>query len=178
VAPTATARGDWNYTLLPERPSSIAEDTTDDATAALSPSDRAWLVHPTLTGFPPREWDELISRLTLPRHTQREADLHHQRGGPRRVAPGTGRHPALTLADRVLITVLHQRLSLSQAALAELFQVTPMTANRAIRQIRPLLDQIGHTITPTEKRLYSVADLTTFSARTGIISLPKTRSAC
>jgi hypothetical protein len=133
---------------------------------------------PHLDGLPPREWNELISRLTLPRHTQREADLHRQRGGPRRVAPGTGRHPGLTLTDRVLITVLHQRFRLPQAVLAELFQVTHMTANRAIRQIRPLLDQIGHTITPTEKHLYSMADLTAYAARTGIISPPQAKSAC
>lgn len=171
--------GDWNYTLLPKRPATIAEDTTDNAAeAAPSPGDRAWLRHPALTGLPPREWNELISRLTLPRHTQREADLHRQRGGPRRVAPGTGRHPALTLTDRVLITVLHQRFRLPQAVLAELFQVTHMTANRAIRQIRPLLDQIGHTITPTEQHLYSVTDLTAYAARAGIISPPQAKTAC
>ena len=41
-----------------------------------------------------------------------------------------------------------------------------MTANRAIRQIRPLLDQAGYTITPTQKRLYSAADLTAYALST------------
>jgi hypothetical protein len=167
--------GDWNYTLLPTRPAAAIH------TAATAPpprqDDLAWLSHPTLTGLPQREWDQLLGRLALLRHDQREADLHHQRGGPRKAAAGTGRHPRLTLSERLLITVLHQRLGLPQAVLAELFPVTLMTANRAIRQIRPLLDQAGYTITPVGKRLYSAADLTAYAISTG--ALPQEiNSAC
>lgn len=41
-----------------------------------------------------------------------------------------------------------------------------MTANRAIR---PLLDQLGHTITPTNKRLYSAAEVTSYAAGTFLV---------
>jgi transposase len=157
-------RGDWNYTLLPAWPTAITGPTT---TAASPRRDgQAWLTHPALTGLAHREWDQLIDRLVLLRHDQREADLHHQRGGPRKVAAGTGRHPCLTLTERLLITVLNHRLGLPQAVLADLFQVTLMTANRAIRQIRPLLDQAGYTITPIQKRLYSAADLIAYAFET------------
>jgi hypothetical protein len=72
---------------------------------------------------------------------------------------------------------LDHRLGLPQAVLAELFPVTLMTANRAIRQIRPLLDQAGYTITPAGKRLYSAADLTAYAISTG--ALPQQiNSAC
>jgi hypothetical protein len=140
--------------------------------------EQAWLTHPVVTGLSTQDWDALINRLTGPRHDQREADLHRQRGGPRRVAAGTGRHPALTLAERVLATVLHHRFGMPQIAIAELFGVTLMTANRAIRQIDPLLDQVGQVITPATKRLYSVAELTAFVTTTGIITTPKIESAC
>jgi hypothetical protein len=163
--------GDWNYTLLPARPTAATE-TIIEATATTPPrgrDDHDWLTHPTLTGLPQREWGQLIDRLTVLRHAQREADLHHQRGGPRKVAAGTGRHSSLTLPERLLITVLHHRLGLPQAVLADLFKVTLMTANRAIRQIRPLLEQAGYTITPAHKRLYSAADLTAYAISTAAI---------
>jgi hypothetical protein len=170
--------GEWNYTLLPAWPTTT-DPTIDPATAAPSSwqGDLTWLTHPALTGLPQREWDHLIDQLTVLRHDQREADLHHQRGGPRKVAPGTGRRPSLTLPERLMITVLHHRLGLPQAVLADQFQVTLMTANRAIRQIRPLLDQTGHTITPARKRLHTAADLTAYAISTGAIT-PKTNSAC
>ncbi|MEV8639458.1 ISAzo13 family transposase [Streptosporangium sp. NPDC051023] len=159
--------GEWNYTLLP----AWAPITTDPAATTASPrrdrrDDRAWLAYPALTGLAQREWDQLIDQLTLLRHDQREADLHCQRGGPRKVAAGTGRHPCLTLTERLLITVLHHRLGLPQAVLADLFQVTLMTANRAIRQIRPLLKQVDYIITPIQKRLYTAADLTAYALST------------
>lgn len=52
-----------------------------------------------------------------------------------------------------------------------------MTANRAIRQIRPLLEQVGYTITPAPKRLYSAADLITYAMSTGAVT-NKINSAC
>ncbi len=48
---------------------------------------------------------------------QRETSLDTRRGHrPRLAAPGTGRRPVLTLADRVLATILHQCLALPQVA--------------------------------------------------------------
>ncbi|MEU7897400.1 hypothetical protein AB0B45_31630 [Nonomuraea sp. NPDC049152] len=43
-----------------------------------------------------------------------------------------------------------------------------MATNRAIRQIRPLLEA-GYTSTPAHKRLYSAADLTAYAISTGAI---------
>jgi hypothetical protein len=45
-----------------------------------------------------------------------------------------------------------------------------MTANRAIRQIQPLLDQTSHTITPAHKRLHIAADLMASAISTGAIT--------
>jgi len=70
-----------------------------------------------------------------------------------RVAPGTGRRPVLTLADRLLATVLHQRLALPQVAFAALFGIRPETINKRIRDIRQLVDQAGYAIEPGSHRL-------------------------
>ena len=73
-------------------------------------------------------------------HQQREAGLDKHRGHrPRLIAPGVGR-PVLTLADRLLATILHQRLSLPQVTIAALLRVRPETINKRIRDIRQLLD--------------------------------------
>ena len=52
-----------------------------------------------------------------------------------------------------------------------------MTVSRAIRQISPLLDQIGHTTPPATTRLYSAADLTALATSTGITPTPQTKPA-
>jgi hypothetical protein len=162
--------GDWNYTLSPHHQPHHSEPSPETAGSPVHPpsrsdrSDRAWLLHPGLTGQSPAQWDELLDRLSIACHTQREADLHRQRGRPRRVAAGTGRRPVLTLADRVLATTLHQRFQLPQTVIAGLFETTPITVSRAIRQVTQLFHQIGHTTPPANQRLYSVADLTTLAS--------------
>jgi len=88
----------------------------------------AWLCHPALTGLPAQEWDSLIAALMSLHDQQRETSLDKRRGHrPRLAAPGTGRRPVLTLADRLLATALHQRLGLPQVAIAVLFAVRPET---------------------------------------------------
>ena len=88
---------------------------------------------------------------------QRETSLDKRRGHrPRRTAPGTGRRPVLTLADRLLATVLHQRLALPQVAIAALFSVRPETINKRIRDIRQLLNQAGYAIQPGPHQLASL----------------------
>lgn len=85
---------------------------------------------------------------------QREADLDTRRGHrPRLTAPGTGRRPVLTLADRLLATILHQRLALPQVAIATLFGVRAETINKRIRDIRQLLQQARYTIQPGPRPL-------------------------
>ncbi len=93
-------------------------------------------------------------------------------------APGTGRRPVLTLADRLLATLLHQRLALPQVAIATLFRVRPETINKHIRDIRQLLGQAGHGIQPGPHRLASLEDLSTPATAEGIITASEIKTAC
>ena len=111
---------------------------------------------------------------------QREASLDKRRGHRPRIkaGPGTGRRPVLTLADRLLATVLHYRLALPQVAVAALFGVRPETVNKRIRDIRQLLDQTGHAIQPGPHRLASLDDLYQLARSTGIAVQPEIKTAC
>lgn len=168
--------GDWNYTLRPE--------AYDPAAGAPHPFDRpstdlAWLCHPELTGLPEQEWDALITTLITLHDQQREAGLDKRRGHrPRLTAPGTGRRPVLTFADRLLATVLHQRLALPQVAIASLFRVRPETINKRIRDVRQLLEQAGHAIQPGPHRLASLDDLYRLAITAGIMIPSETKTAC
>jgi transposase len=169
--------GDWNYTLRPETYDaevSTAPDPFDQPGPGL-----AWLVDPALTGMPAQEWDALISDLMTLHDQQREASLDKRRGHrPRLAAPGTGRRPVLTLADRLLATILHQRLALPQVAIAALFSVRPETINKRIRDIRQLLHQAGHAIQPGPHRLARLEDLYNLAAAEKITLPPEIKTAC
>ena len=168
--------GDWNYTLHPH--------DYDQAAGVPDPFDRpspglAWLCHPALTGLPPEHWDALITTLMTLHDQQRETSLDKRRGHrPRQIAPGTGRRPVLTLADRLLATVLYQRLALPQVTIAALFGVRPETINKRIGTIRQLLDQAGHTIQPGPRRLASLDDLYELATAADIIIQPQVKTAC
>jgi Rhodopirellula transposase DDE domain len=168
--------GDWNYTLHPK--------AYDQAGGAPDPFDQpspglAWLCHPALTGLSAQDWDTLIAALMTLHGQQREADLDARRGHrPRLAAPGAGRRPVLTLADRLLAAILHQRLALPQVAIAALFSVRPETTSKRIRETRQLLDQAGHVIQPGPHRLASLDDLTSFASAQGITAPPEIKTAC
>jgi hypothetical protein len=168
--------GDWNYTLQPE--------DYDQAAGAPDPFDQpspdlAWLCHPALTGLPFQDWDALITTLMALHDQQRETSLDKRRGHrPRLTAPGTGRRPVRTLADRLLATVLHQRLALPQVAIAALLGVRPETINRRIRDIRQLLEQAGYAIQPSPHKLTSLDDLYKLAIAAGIVISPGTKTAC
>ena len=168
--------GDWNYTLRPE--------AYDQDAGTPEPFDQpspglAWLCRPALTGLPAAEWDALTAALMTLHDQQREASLDKRRGHrPRLTAPGTGRRPALTLADRLLAAILHYRLALPQVAIAALFGVRPETVNKRIRDIRQLLDQAGHTIQPSPHRLASLDDLYKLARSTDIAIQPEIKTAC
>jgi transposase len=168
--------GDWNYTLHPEAYQHI--NTAPDPFDQPSP-DLAWLRHPALTGLPAQQWDALITTLLTLHDQQREASLDKRRGHrPRLTAPGTGRRPVLTLADRLLATTLHQRLALPQTAVAALFTVRPETINRHIREIRQLLPHAGHTIQPGPHRLATLDDLYRLATAEGITIPTDAKTAC
>ncbi len=168
--------GDWNYTLRPQAYDQV--NTAPDPFDQPSP-DLAWLCHPALTGLPAQQWDALIATLMTLHGQQREASLDKRRGHrPRLAAPGTGRRPVLTLADRLLATLLHHRLALPQAAIAPLFSVRPETINKRIRDIRQLLEQAGYVIQPGPHRLASLDDLCSLAAAESIMIPPQINTAC
>lgn len=167
--------GDWNYTLRPEVYAQVSD--APDPFDQPSP-DLTWLCHPALTGMPIQEWDALITTLTALHEDQREAHLDQRRGHrPRLAAPGTGRRPMLTLADRLLAAVLHHRLGLRQVAIARLFSVTPETINRRIRDIRQLLGTAGHTIHRADHQLTTLEHLYDHASAAGITAPSKIKTA-
>ena len=167
--------GDWNYTLRPEPPAPIPDPVPFDE---VSPQ-WAWLRHPTLTGMDTKAFDALVGELAVAHAGQREGQLDRRRGGrPRTVGgPTTGRPPALTLGDRLLATVLHQRMGLPQVAIAALLGVRPETINRRIRDIRQLLTTTGHTIPPADQHLTSLDDLHSLTTAAGINQPEKIKTA-
>ena len=157
--------GDWNYTIHPHL------IPTPPATSAAEPSrldagvpDRIMLSHPALTGMSRRHLDHLIAELAGPQEAQREQARHQRRGTERRRAAGAGPHPRLTNADRILATVLYLRRLCTQAVLGELFAVDRSRVTEAIREIRPLLEEHGHAITPATARFPAPGDLIAFLA--------------
>ena len=167
---------DLDYTLRPE---AYDQDTGAPYPPGRPSPDLAWLCHPALTGLTAPQWDALIATLMMLHGQQREASLDKRRGHrPRLIAPGVGRRPVLTLADRLLATFLHQRLALPQVAIAALLSVRPETINKRIRDIRQLLDQAGHAIQPGPHRLASLDDLYSLAAARGITVTPEIKTAC
>ena len=170
--------GDWNYTLHPRehgdweyatRPRGHGQPVSDPDPFDQPSPGLAWLCHPALTGMPAAGWDALIATLMTLHDHQREASLDRRRGHrPRQAAPGTGRRPVLTLADRLLAAVLHYRLGLSQVAIAALLGVRPETVSKRLRDIRQLLDQAGTTIQPGPQRLENLEELYDLARSSGI----------
>jgi Rhodopirellula transposase DDE domain len=166
--------GDWNYTLRPQHP------TPQPAQPAPRPpardGTRAHWAHPALTGMTTTAWDQLIQALTTPYQTQRDIRLYLHRGGPPTRKPAGGHPHTLTLADKVLITVLRQRYRTPQPVLAELFGVATRTIATAEHHILPLLHQHGHTTEPADTPLKTHADLTAHATAHGIDLTPKPAS--
>jgi hypothetical protein len=170
--------GDWNYTLRPRehgdweytiRPRGHGQPASDPDPFDQPSPGLAWLCRPALTGMPAAEWDALITTLMTLHDHQREASLDKRRGHrPRQAAPGAGRRPALTLADRLLAAILHYRLSLPQVAIATLLSVRPETVSKRLRDIRQLLDQAGTTIQPGPQHLATLQDLYDLARSTDI----------
>jgi transposase len=169
--------GDWNYCLHPD--TGQARGPAEPGPQAPAGWDRATLAHPALTGLPRNDLDDLAAALAGPWSTQREQDRHQRRGSDRQRAPGAGPPPKLTLADRVLATLLHQHLALPCPLLAQLLGVNRTTISRAIQQTRPLLDQHGlATARQPAARLHTLAGISAYAARHGIITQLESKSAC
>ncbi len=169
--------GDWNYTLR-SGPYDQIPIAAPDPSGQPSPG-LGWLRHPALTGLSPQRWDALTATVMTLSYQQRETTLGERRGHrPRLRAPGAGRRPVLTLADRLLATILHQRYALPHVAAAALFTVTPDTISLRIRETGQLLDYAGHTIQPSTRRLATLNDLRNLAATEGIAIPPQSNTAC
>ncbi|MEV3933069.1 transposase family protein, partial [Streptomyces sp. NPDC049944] len=81
------------------------------------------------------------------------------------------------LVDRLLATLLYERLGLPQVAIARLFAVAPQTINRRIRKTHQLLDEIGHINAPAEHRLATLDDLADLATQLGITPPPEIKTA-
>jgi hypothetical protein len=171
--------GDWNYTLHHQQLATPTTAATTAATTARPPRrDSTGWAAPPLTGMSPSDWNQLTTALTVPYTAYREAQLHVQRGGPCWRKPAGGHPPALTLEEKILVTVLRTRFGTPQHALAELFGVVTGTISHAQRQIKPLLEQGKHTIKPGPARLRNLAELTAYAAAHGITLTPGAKAAC
>jgi transposase len=137
--------GDWNYTLYPTAQAAAAPACPTD------PVDDQWHRAPTLpelTGMTALELDTLITQLADLRQAQREERARNHPADDARHKPRTGRPPTFLFPDRVVATLLHLRLGLSDDTLARLLQTSPTTIYRVIKETRQLLEQHGHTIEP------------------------------
>ncbi|MFF9221639.1 ISAzo13 family transposase [Streptomyces viridosporus] len=159
--------GDWNYTLHPAEHHPLPPDRlrrnrpSADGSHSLMPDD---LRHPELTGMSRRQLNNLIDTLLPGLEERREQARHAARGGPRRVARGTGRKPTLTPADQILVTVLYLRKLALQELLGQLFNTTAVTISRAVKDVRPLLDTRGVCIPASTARFRTPADIARFLA--------------
>jgi transcriptional antiterminator len=95
-----------------------------------------------------RDLRTLTTTLQALHHTRIEAAprAHRLDGQPH--APRHGRPANLAITHRVLITVLHLRLSLSHNTLAHLFGCSRSTIRRVITETREHLNDNGTTIEP------------------------------
>jgi len=168
---------DWNYTLRPQPGHPPA------ATAPAPPGrprpDLAWLAHPAITGLPARALDALTAALTGPAAQLREAGLNRRRGyRPRQLAPGTGRRPRLTLTDKLIAAILHDRHGLPHKAIAALLGIRHEDTCRHVGDIRLLLRQTGHTIEPSTTKLATLDDLYRYAAESAITKPAEIKTAC
>jgi transposase len=169
--------GEWNYTVHP-RPAKPADPT--GPTAGPEPAfSRDALSHPALTGMTRTALTELTAVLDADWQALREQDQNTRRdGGERRRAPGGGRKAKLDLTNRVLATVLQQRLALPPSVLARLFTVSKDTIRHATNETRQLMDQHGHTPQPTAARLSTLAGLLVYAATHGVPLTAEIKPAC
>lgn len=157
--------GRWNYTLHPSGEHSHDQGGAGTGTGAHDTA-RAQalkiLAHPGLTGMSVNELDALAQQLAPAQAAQTAQRCYQQRGGRRRRAPGAGSRPLLSDRDRVLITVIYLRQICSQRVLSELLEINENSIGHAIAETRQLLDEHGHTITPTTLRFTTAHALAEF----------------
>ena len=129
---------------------------------------RAALSKRIFTGLQPRRLGKLIAGLAGAWTAAEEARLLERRGHDRMRAPGAGPDHDLPFTDRVIVTLVHLRLQLPHAALAELYRVDRSTVTRAVGEIRPLLAARGFAVPGRpDLRLRTLADVFAYAAAHG-----------
>jgi Rhodopirellula transposase DDE domain len=163
--------GEWNYTLLP------FPAAAPPPPPGPPPPDLAWLAHPAITGMTGTALDALTAELAGPAAALREAALDRRRGHRPRQQPGH-RRPRLTLTDRLIAVILHDRHGLPRNAIADLCQARPEDISRHTSGIRRLLHQAGHAIQPAPVTLATLDDLYRHATTAGITIPAKIKTAC
>src|ERR1700734_14481 len=163
--------GAWNYTMHPPAAAPPARPRTPPARAGDALT--AALNCPALTGLPRRELTGLVAALAPSWHAQQEALRYTWRGGPRRNPPGAHGHPRLDLAGQILVTLIHQHLSLPRHVIGWLTGTHPDTISKAITTISPLLARHKIRTAPAPAPLRTPAHLITYAAANSI-TLPPT----
>lgn len=102
--------------------------------------------HPALSGISRAHIGELLEELAPRWKAARESALRRRRGGDRRRAAGAGPKQRLVFVDRLLVTLVHLRLGLPHATLAELYGVDRSTVSNAVREVRALLAVRGFAV--------------------------------
>jgi transposase len=118
------------------------------------------LSDPALTGLSRADLHQLTERLASWQTAQAERITYQRRGGPRQAGARGGVFPQkISNHERVLLAVLYQRRLCTMDVLADLLDVSRSSIGNTIREIRPLLEQAGHTSTPAPTRSRSAAEL-------------------
>lgn len=131
---------------------------------------RAALSHPVLTGVGREHLGLVIEELADPWVARQESALRERRGGRDRLrAEGGGPNHRLPFTDRVIVTLVIMRFQLPHAALAVFYKVDRSTITRAVREIRPLLEQRGFAVPGRPGvRLRTLADVFAYAAAEGV----------
>jgi transposase len=126
------------------------------------------LSQPALTGMPRPDFQALIDRITVPyQPPSKNVGIANVAATGAQGARGGLFRQKITDADRILATVLAQRNLCDQRTLANLFGVSRGTIRNAIEDVRPLLEQDRHAVTPAERRFATAADILQFVAGEG-----------
>lgn len=104
---------------------------------------RAALSHPAFTGISRAHLADLIEELAGSWTSSCESALHHRRGRKRKRQAGAGPKHELLFTDRVVVTLVHLRLSFRTPPSPSCTASSRSTITRAIGEIRPLLAQRG-----------------------------------
>ncbi|MGW3955536.1 transposase family protein, partial [Streptomyces sp. NPDC004752] len=130
---------------------------------------RAACSHPALSGISRAHFGELLEEIAPRWEAARESALRERRGGERRRAAGAGPRQRLVFIDRLLVILVHLRLGLPHAALAQLYGVDRSTVSGAVREVRSLLAARGFAVPDRPgPRIRTLEDLFAYAGAEGV----------